>query len=591
MNKNTRLAISKLDEDSVSDNEGVINNSTAKLNRQNRKKNILASSSDSEEHHSHHQDKEEGKAHKTNLNKRRSLGRTSTAMSKTNSEDNPNTSSDSRKKSTIVKKIKLVAKGLDDIHDSGISSVDRKKSVNGYGIPQESHTQPGGVMADRTAKNKRKSSDGGDKSGNQRNRDAYLDFSNDEASDLTNESLVEEYSDDGYSDGDKTKKSKRNKNGNNNGSGGVSTKRRSRNYSDTHLDQEMNKRDIKEGSPTADGEGMEEAEPSGMTTRETRRTRRRKSSATDSSVNIGKKTTTKSTQPITQEEDQEIETPQENDLEDADMGSDADSLESLSDDALEAFYMGVGAEASKVDESKLTRRQRARLTNNYDEELVELTTESKKVEYSTEELALRKSEFSRRRKFQSLQRAEQLKNDTISRLLNKQSSKGRNKVVDDNDSANTPGSATSATPSGGYPGLGDNGGNLVSATDPCVLPPGKIRWSSYSVVGKDNTKSTKYTLRLPSDLSLSDIFPGKGGGTGASEVSALPSNTESSPVDHQKKTTSSVKCGVQGGRSFESVATIPIRFTTCIPSHTLPNIVCLPSNQGVGARVMKNYKH
>ncbi|ORX73621.1 hypothetical protein DL89DRAFT_253575 [Linderina pennispora] len=62
------------------------------------------------------------------------------------------------------------------------------------------------------------------------------------------------------------------------------------------------------------------------------------------------------------------------------------------------------------------------------EELMELPTEAKKTKFSVEEMALRKSEQARRRKFQSMQREEQLKNDTINRLLNKQTSKGRNKV-------------------------------------------------------------------------------------------------------------------------------------------------------------------
>ncbi|KAJ2661594.1 INO80 complex subunit B [Coemansia sp. RSA 1200] len=82
-------------------------------------------------------------------------------------------------------------------------------------------------------------------------------------------------------------------------------------------------------------------------------------------------------------------------------------------------------------QTNLTRRQRAKLTRDYDEELLELPVESKRSKFSAEEAALRKSEHARRRKFQSMQRAEQLKNDTINRLLNKQTSKGRNKVSDD----------------------------------------------------------------------------------------------------------------------------------------------------------------
>ncbi|KAJ1797671.1 INO80 complex subunit B [Coemansia sp. RSA 2399] len=82
-------------------------------------------------------------------------------------------------------------------------------------------------------------------------------------------------------------------------------------------------------------------------------------------------------------------------------------------------------------QANLTRRQRAKLTRDHDEELLELPVESKRSKFSAEEAALRKSEHARRRKFQSMQRAEQLKNDTINRLLNKQTSKGRNKVSED----------------------------------------------------------------------------------------------------------------------------------------------------------------
>lgn len=42
------------------------------------------------------------------------------------------------------------------------------------------------------------------------------------------------------------------------------------------------------------------------------------------------------------------------------------------------------------------------------------------------------------------------------------------------------------------------------------------------------------------------------------------------------------------GLSFLSVCTMPRRFITPIPVHTRPKMVCLPSSQGVGARVMKN---
>ncbi|KAJ2815855.1 INO80 complex subunit B, partial [Coemansia sp. 'formosensis'] len=87
--------------------------------------------------------------------------------------------------------------------------------------------------------------------------------------------------------------------------------------------------------------------------------------------------------------------------------------------------------------ANLTKRQRNRLTRDHDGELMELPTEAKRSKFSVEEAALRKSESARRRKFQSQQRADQLKHETINRLLNKQTSKGRNKVSEDYDTRST----------------------------------------------------------------------------------------------------------------------------------------------------------
>ena len=42
------------------------------------------------------------------------------------------------------------------------------------------------------------------------------------------------------------------------------------------------------------------------------------------------------------------------------------------------------------------------------------------------------------------------------------------------------------------------------------------------------------------------------------------------------------------GLSWGVVGVLPMRWTIFIPLWTLPNIVCFPSNQGVGANVMKN---
>ncbi|RUS35153.1 hypothetical protein BC938DRAFT_475135 [Jimgerdemannia flammicorona] len=83
----------------------------------------------------------------------------------------------------------------------------------------------------------------------------------------------------------------------------------------------------------------------------------------------------------------------------------------------------------------LTKRQRAKLNVELAEDFLELPMDKsnsgfensaetgKKKHLTEEELALRRSEVSRRRKNQSLQRAEKDKTDTINRLLKKQASK------------------------------------------------------------------------------------------------------------------------------------------------------------------------
>ncbi|KAJ2556448.1 INO80 complex subunit B [Coemansia sp. RSA 1933] len=107
------------------------------------------------------------------------------------------------------------------------------------------------------------------------------------------------------------------------------------------------------------------------------------------------------------------------------------------DDSNSVDFGGEDGGLGTPSQANLTRRQRAKLTRDYDEELLELPVEAKRSKFSAEEAALRKSEHARRRKFQSMQRAEQLKNDTINRLLNKQTSKGRNKVSEDADTRAT----------------------------------------------------------------------------------------------------------------------------------------------------------
>ncbi|KAI7863833.1 hypothetical protein BDF14DRAFT_1293578 [Spinellus fusiger] len=85
------------------------------------------------------------------------------------------------------------------------------------------------------------------------------------------------------------------------------------------------------------------------------------------------------------------------------------------------------SETEVVENRPLTKRQRARLnddeTGDYFMELP-MDNGRKKI-LTEEEEALQKSEVARRRKNQSIQRAEKDKDDTINRLLKKQASKKR----------------------------------------------------------------------------------------------------------------------------------------------------------------------
>ncbi|CAI2170390.1 409_t:CDS:2 [Funneliformis geosporum] len=95
----------------------------------------------------------------------------------------------------------------------------------------------------------------------------------------------------------------------------------------------------------------------------------------------------------------------------------------------------------------LTKRQRAKLNENYPQDLLQLPMEPMKKKHMTEEeIALKKSEIARRRKHQSIQRAEQDKMDTINRLLKKQSTKRRTRDQDDTDSVQNDSSSTSSLP-------------------------------------------------------------------------------------------------------------------------------------------------
>ncbi|KAJ2725821.1 INO80 complex subunit B [Coemansia sp. Benny D115] len=146
----------------------------------------------------------------------------------------------------------------------------------------------------------------------------------------------------------------------------------------------------------------------------------------------------------------------------------------------------VSDDASTTAQGNLTRRQRSKLTRAYDSELLELPVEAKRSKFSAEEAALRKSEHARRRKFQSMQRAEQLKNDTINRLLNKQTSKGRNKVTEDSETRSV-------------------------SDEPMDAPLGIIRYVQRVVEVQDKKEArVDRLLALPRDVEISRVLPGAG---------------------------------------------------------------------------------
>ncbi|KAJ1824455.1 INO80 complex subunit B [Coemansia sp. RSA 2675] len=160
-----------------------------------------------------------------------------------------------------------------------------------------------------------------------------------------------------------------------------------------------------------------------------------------------------------------------------------------------------GSSQSDIDEedggsgvatlSNLTQRQRAKLKRDLDEELMELPTEAKRSKLSVEEAALRKSENARRRKFQSQQRADQLKHETINRLLNKQTSKGRNKVSEDFDTRSTSAEVNDVAP------------DMLRYVQKCRV--GDVDRAS------SNAKHIDCTLSLPLGVDISTVFPGAAG--------------------------------------------------------------------------------
>ncbi|KAJ1724023.1 hypothetical protein LPJ53_001660 [Coemansia erecta] len=185
-------------------------------------------------------------------------------------------------------------------------------------------------------------------------------------------------------------------------------------------------------------------------------------------------------------------TPAAADVADGDGGSDSDGIIENDDETGLGWLSDDGEGSGTAAVANLTRRQRAKLTRDYDEELIELPLDARRSRLSVEEAALIKSEQARRRKFQSQQRAERIKNDTINRLLNKQTSKGRNRVAEDSE-----------------------------ASEITEAAPGIIRYvqrrqkpRSASAVDKRNPAAgseaihIECMLSLPNDVTIDQIIPG-----------------------------------------------------------------------------------
>ncbi|KAI1300798.1 PAPA-1-like conserved region-domain-containing protein [Xylaria venustula] len=108
-------------------------------------------------------------------------------------------------------------------------------------------------------------------------------------------------------------------------------------------------------------------------------------------------------------EDEEIEEPEA--AEEDDLGSDED-----------------GSQAETPDLTKMTKRQRARFEENGDAALMKLSDEVQaKKHFTAEELSMRRAEMARRRRNLSEKRNEEVKMETINKLLKKQAPKTKGK--------------------------------------------------------------------------------------------------------------------------------------------------------------------
>ena len=126
-------------------------------------------------------------------------------------------------------------------------------------------------------------------------------------------------------------------------------------------------------------------------------------------------------------EEKEMETPDDDDEELSDLGSEGEDGGEGDDDDMESI--GDGSRRSTPDPSKMTKRQRSRLDQPLGSDFLQLPMEPQiKKHLSAEEHAMRRAEMARRRKNLSEKRNEEEKADTINRLLKKQAPKRRGKI-------------------------------------------------------------------------------------------------------------------------------------------------------------------
>ncbi|KAL1927464.1 hypothetical protein VTP01DRAFT_3701 [Rhizomucor pusillus] len=158
-----------------------------------------------------------------------------------------------------------------------------------------------------------------------------------------------------------------------------------------------------------------------------------------------------------------------------------------------------------VSNRPLTKRQRAKLNNDTTEEYLELPMESMKKKHLTaEEQSLRRSEVARRRKNQSIQRAEKDKQDTINRLLKKQASKSRRVIKED------------AT---------DDKETAVSRRERLIKDKNLVRYVN---------KAEGSLLAIPESIKVEDIF---GVRTQTSSQNLVKAKCEADGCDNPKKYT------------------------------------------------------